>query len=156
MKYICALITVTDIKRSRYFYENILKQEVIADYGNNVTYKGDFSIHLSSGFKKLIDNREIKNEANNFELYFENDDVDGIAGMLKEKGVLFVHGVREQPWKQRVIRIYDPDMHIIEIGESMEHMVMRLRNTGLTPEQISRDTSLQLDHVKDILSKFKE
>ncbi len=152
MKFICALITVSDIKRSRDFYENILNQEVIADYGNNVTYKGDFSIHLASGFQNLIDNREIKPGANNFELYFEYDDVDKIAGKLKEKGVSFLHDVREQPWRQRVIRIYDPDMNIIEIGESMEYMVIRLKDKGLTSEQISATTKLPLEFVKGIVS----
>lgn len=28
-------------------------------------------------------------------------------------------------WGQRVIRIYDPDCHVIEIGESMEYVNSR-------------------------------
>ncbi len=155
MKFICALITVSDVERSRDFYENVLNQEVMADYGNNVTYKGNFSIHLASGFSKLIDGREVRPGGNDFELYFEFDDVEKIAGVLKEKGIAFVHDVREQPWRQRVLRIYDPDRHIIEIGESMEYMVTRLQNEGLIPEQISAATKLPLEFVNDAINKVK-
>ncbi len=153
MKFICTLITVSDIKRSRDFYENILNQEVTADFGTNVTYRGDFSIHLASGFKKLIDDREIQQGGNNFELYFEYDDVERIAGILKEKGVSFVHDVREQPWRQRVLRIYDPDMHIIEIGESMEYLILRLHNEGMAPEEVTAATSLPLEYVVGVIGK---
>jgi catechol 2,3-dioxygenase-like lactoylglutathione lyase family enzyme len=156
MKFICALIAVSDINRSRDFYENVLNQEVTADFGNNVTYRGDFSIHLASGFKKLIDNREIQHGGNNFELYFEFDDVEKITVMLKEKGISFVHDVREQPWRQRVLRIYDPDMHIIEIGESMEYLIGRLYNEGMTPEQITESTKLPLEFVKSTISKARK
>ena len=71
MKYICPLITVSDIKLSRDFYEKLLKQKVKYDFGENVTFYGDFAIHLQSHFKELIDNREIRQGGNNFELYFE-------------------------------------------------------------------------------------
>jgi uncharacterized membrane protein (UPF0127 family) len=33
--------------------------------------------------------------------------------------VKFIHELREQPWKQKIIRIYDPDNNILEIGEPM-------------------------------------
>ena len=46
MKYICSLITVSDIKHSRDFYENILNQKVKFDFGENITFHGDFAIHL--------------------------------------------------------------------------------------------------------------
>jgi len=153
MKFICTLITVSDINRSRDFYEHVLNQQVTADFGTNVTYRGDFSIHLASDFKQLIDNREIQQGGNNFELYFEYDDVEGMAGTLKEKGISFVHEVREQPWRQRVMRIYDPDMHIIEIGESMEYLILRLHNEGMAPEQVTAATKLPLEFVKSVIGK---
>jgi predicted enzyme related to lactoylglutathione lyase len=40
MKYICAMITVSDMKRSREFYENVLQQKVKYDLGENITYQG--------------------------------------------------------------------------------------------------------------------
>ena len=68
MKYICPLITVADIKKSLDFYEKVLEQKVKYDFGENVTFEGDFAIHLKTHFKGLIDDKEIKTECNNFEL----------------------------------------------------------------------------------------
>jgi catechol 2,3-dioxygenase-like lactoylglutathione lyase family enzyme len=119
MKYTCALITVADIQRSRNFYENLLQQKVQYDFGENVSFEGGFVIHLDKHFKALIDNKEIRQGGNNFELYFEHDNVEEIAYVLKENGITFVHEVREQPWRQKVVRFYDLDGHIVEVGEPM-------------------------------------
>ena len=91
MKYICSLITVSDIKRSRDFYENLLNQKVKFDFGENVTFHGDFAIHLHSHFKELIDNREIIHGGNNFELYFEYDDIEQIVKSLKDNNISFIY-----------------------------------------------------------------
>ena len=48
MKYVCPLITVSDMKQSRDFYENLLDQKVKHDYGESVTFYGDFAIHLQN------------------------------------------------------------------------------------------------------------
>jgi catechol 2,3-dioxygenase-like lactoylglutathione lyase family enzyme len=147
MKFIGPLITVADIKRSRDFYEGLLNLKVKFDYGENVTFDGDFAIHLQSHFSSLIDNRPIRTGGNNFELYFEFDMVDQIADLLSQNDVEFVHEVREQPWRQKVVRFYDPDMNIIEIGESMEYLSYRLSLEGLSIEQISGLTGLPADFV---------
>lgn len=117
-RFVCSLITVADITRSRNFYEEVLGQKVEADYGENVSF-GSFCIHLRSHFRKLIDNKPIRNSANNFELYFDSDDLAEIVKRLKECNVQFIHEIREMPWKQKVIRFYDPDNNIVEIGEPM-------------------------------------
>ena len=132
MKFICPLITVADMKRSRDFYEGLLNLKVKYDFGENVTFEGDFAIHLQSHFSSLIDNRPIRTGGNNFELYFEFDMVDQIADLLSHNGVEFVHEVREQLWRQKVVRFYDLDMNIIEIGESMEYLSYRLSSEGLS------------------------
>jgi catechol 2,3-dioxygenase-like lactoylglutathione lyase family enzyme len=71
MKYICPLIVVDDIQRSRHFYEKVLGLTVKADFGENVTFEGDFAIHLKTHFQGLIDEKPITTGTNNFELYFE-------------------------------------------------------------------------------------
>ena len=83
MKYICPLITVTDIPRSRDFYENLLGQEVKFDFGENITFHGDFAIHLQSHFNDLIGDHPIQPGINNFELYFEHNDMDDLVGRLE-------------------------------------------------------------------------
>ncbi|MBN2213461.1 MAG: VOC family protein [Bacteroidales bacterium] len=155
MKYICPLITVSDIGRSRDFYERILGQKVKYDYGENVTFEGDFAIHLRSHFKELINNKKIKSCSNNFELYFEHDDPDKLVEKLKDHGVTFIHEMREQPWRQRVVRFYDPDNNIIEVGESLEHLSYRLNHEGMTAGEISGIISMPEIFVKKSIEKYE-
>ena len=155
MKYICSLITVSDIKRSREFYENLLNQKIKFDFGENITFHGDFAIHLKSHFQQLIDNKEITHGGNNFELYFENDNLEEIVTKLKHNKVKFVHEIREQPWRQKVVRFYDPDKNIIEIGETMEYLAFRLSEEALTVEQISKITYMPIEFVKTSIEKYK-
>lgn len=76
------------------------------------------------------------------ELYFEDNDLKVLATRLEAEGVALVHPLREQPWRQQVIRFYDPDRHIIEVGESMEHLVQRLKAEGMGQEEIMGATGL--------------
>jgi catechol 2,3-dioxygenase-like lactoylglutathione lyase family enzyme len=146
VKFMCSLITVDDIKRSRYFYENILEQKVEADFGRNVSFEG-FAIHLRPHFKTLIDNKDIIVGGNNFELYFEYDNLEQIVEKLKSEKVEFIHELQEQPWKQLTIRFYDPDRNIIEIGESMEYLVSRFKKQGYSVDEISGMTGLDREFV---------
>ncbi len=136
MDYICALIAVKDINSARLFYEEVLGQQVKYDFGEKITLYGDFFMHLQSHYEEFI-GKKISSDCNNFELYFEEDDLEKIVSDLKKKNVKFVHELKEQPWRQKAIRFYDPDRNIIEIGESLEHLSFRLNSEGLSVEEIS-------------------
>jgi catechol 2,3-dioxygenase-like lactoylglutathione lyase family enzyme len=140
------------MKISRNFYENILEQTVVTDFGENVSF-GGFAIHLRPHFKMLIDNKEVVAGANNFELYFEYDDVAQICEKLKAENVEFIHELREQPWKQLVVRFYDPDKNIIEIGESLEHLIFRLQQQGNPIDEISKMTGLDKEFIETAISE---
>jgi catechol 2,3-dioxygenase-like lactoylglutathione lyase family enzyme len=148
MKYICSLITVSDIKRSRDFFEKVLEQKVESDYGRNVSF-GGFSIHLRSHFQTLIENKEIVVGGNNFELYFEYDNLEKIVKKLKTEKVEFIHEIQEAPWRQRAIKFYDPDKNIIEIGETMESLSFRLHQQGNDFDAISKMTGLSKEFIED-------
>jgi catechol 2,3-dioxygenase-like lactoylglutathione lyase family enzyme len=136
MKFICSLLTVSDINISRNFHEKLLNQKVKFDFGENVTFEGDFAIHLKSHFQNLIENKEIKFGGNNFELYFEENNIEEIVELLHKNNVEFIHEIKEQHWRQKVARFYDPDKNIIEIGESMEFLCYRLFLENIDSEQI--------------------
>lgn len=152
MKFICPLIVVKDIEISRNFYENVLDQKVKLDLGENIAFEGDFAIHLESHYQMLIRNKKIEKGGNQFELYFEHDDLDTLEEKLKEAQVKWVHEMMEQPWRQKVMRFYDPDQHIIEVGESMEHLILRLSSEGLSEEEVTETTGLPGDFVRQILN----
>ena len=154
MRFICPLLVVKDILHSTHFYRDILAQKVKYDFGENVTFEGDFSIHLESHYSKLLGSTpsKISYGSHNFELYFESEDIEASCTRLLQHGVTFIHHIVEQPWKQRVIRFYDPDKHIIEIGESMESVVQRLAKQGLSVEQIHQATSMPIDFVRSVVT----
>ncbi len=156
MKYIAALITVEDINRSRQFYENVMKQTVEFDFGQNVSFKGGFAIHLKSHFTALIDNKPIQSGSNSFELYFEFDNVDEFVKVLKLNNVQFVHEAREQPWRQKVVRFYDPDFNIIEVGESLEFVAFRLSKEGLSNDEISKAIMMPVEYISVCIDKFNK
>ncbi|MEW9121058.1 MAG: hypothetical protein AB2421_00005 [Thermotaleaceae bacterium] len=52
---------------------------------------------------------------------------------------------------QRVIRFYDPDMHIIEVGESMETVVKGFIKQGLSIEETAERTQHPIEFVKRCL-----
>lgn len=152
MKFVCSLISVGDIAVSRFFYENILKQKVKTDYGVNVTFEGGFSIHLENHFCGLLGpGHDIRHGSNDFELYFECNDIDEVQDELKRHDIAFIHMIREQPWLQRVMRVYDPDRHIIEIGESLEGLTLRLHAGGMTAEEINKRTSLPPEFINGVI-----
>ena len=117
MKYMGSLFSVEDINKSREFYEKIMEQTVIDDKIDYIVYNGGFSITSKTNWKGLIDNKEIINGKNNFELYFEHNNIEQFVIKLSENNIKILHELRKEPWGQKVIRIYDPDNYIVEIGE---------------------------------------
>jgi catechol 2,3-dioxygenase-like lactoylglutathione lyase family enzyme len=150
MKYICSMLVVSDIKRSRNFYENLLNQKVIHDFGENVAFDGFFSIHLKSHFQKLI-NKEIFSGTNNCELYFEEDDLENFVKLLENNNITIAHPLIEQPWRQKAVRFYDPDNYLIEVGESMEHLCLRLSQEGLSNDKINKTTGLPIEFINLVI-----
>lgn len=156
MKFICPLIVVKDIKRSRHFYEKVLGQRVKIDFGENVTFVGDFAIHQKDHFQFLINNVEIKEKSNNFELYFEHDELSDVVQKIKELDLEFVHEIIEQPWKQQVIRFYDYDKNLIEIGERLEHVAFRLSKQNYSNDEISKITYLDNESVENAIKEYSK
>jgi len=155
-KYICPLVVVTDITRAKQFYCEALKQEIKHDFGENVVFHGDFAIHDERHFRTLIENGEIARKSNSFELYFEDDSVEQVANSLKKMEIEFIHDVKIQPWQQKVIRFYDPDKNIVEIGESLEHVCRRLSSEGKSIEVISKLTSMPPEFVRNSLDTVEK
>jgi catechol 2,3-dioxygenase-like lactoylglutathione lyase family enzyme len=158
LKFICPLICVQDMARSRHFYENILKQEVLHDFGENVEFHGGFAIHLNTHFQELLGepaNYPMTFRTNNYELYFQTDDLEIMHERLVNNSVEFIHKIYEHPWGQRAMRFYDPDGHIIEIGEPMEIVVKRYYDQGLIMDEICKKTSMPQDFVKQVIKDMK-
>lgn len=158
MKFKCPLIVVANMDMARDFYENVLNQKVKNDFGENVVYHGDFSLQLRDHFANMINinQNDISLKSNNFELYFEEKNFDGFIERLKSmKEIQYVHSPIEHSWGQRVVRFYDPDMNIVEVGECMETVVMRFLSQGLTIEETAKRTQHPVDFVKKVSEKIE-
>lgn len=153
MKFKCPLIVVNNIELSRDFYENILNQKIKYDFGENVVYDGDFAIQLKPHFANMITINEydITTKSNNFELYFEEEDIDSFIKKLENiNEIKYIHSLVEHPWGQRVVRFYDPDMHIIEVGESIETVIKRFLSQGLSVEETAKRTQHPIEFVRQV------
>lgn len=89
-------------------------------------------------------------------MFFEEVNLEKVQENLKKEGVDFVHEIREQPWRQQVLRIYDPSYNIIEIGESLNHTIYRLWQEGLSENEIGKTLSMTQKVVKRTLDDFKK
>lgn len=141
------LLVVTDIDKSVEFYKNVLGLHKIMDFGANVTLTGGLCLQSKESFKEFIDNQNITFGSNSFEVYFEEDDFDSFAQKLEMLDIKYVHGIKEHSWGQRVVRFYDPDMHIIEVGENMKTVCKRFLDSGMTPEQVAKRMDVPLKFV---------
>jgi catechol 2,3-dioxygenase-like lactoylglutathione lyase family enzyme len=149
-----SVLFVRDIQTSRRFYEELLGQEVEMDFGANVGYKGGFAIWQVDSAFEVIFERPADAEAplgrDNLELYFESPDLDIAWTRLSSQEVEVVHPLREQPWGQRVIRIFDPDGHIVEIGEPMPIVIARYLAQGMKAEAVAERTLMPLEFIQQV------
>lgn len=67
-------------------------------------------------------------------------------------GIEYLGDVFEHSWGQRVIRFYDPDGHIIEVGEDMKMVIRRFLNTGMTMEEISVRMDVSIGDLVKLLN----
>ena len=46
-----------------------------------------------------------------------------------------------------MVRFYDPDRHIIEVGENMKVVCKRFLDSGMTPEQVAARMNVPMKFV---------
>ena len=154
LKFVSPLIVVEEMARARSYYEHLLGQKVKFDFGPNVTFHGDFALHLKSHFQSLLGEGAqypVTKQANWGELYFETDKLEPIHQRLNEAGIEFIHAICEQPRGQRVMRLYDPDGHIVEIGETMEAVVWRFHRQGFSIDRIMVKSAMPREFVEQVI-----
>lgn len=152
MKFQLALLAVQDIEVSKTFYNQLFEQEVVLDLGKNVTFSGGFAIQEDFAWLTDVDPVSVVRNSHNMELYFEVEDFDKFMLLLeKHKEVKLVHPPKKHEWQQRVVRIYDPDFHMIEIGESMEVIAKRYLSQGFSVKQVSEIIQHPVEFVQSCI-----
>lgn len=148
MKFKNPLLVVSDMDISVKFYKEVLGLRKIMDLGENVTLTGGVCLQTKETWAEFIENESLSFGGKTSEIYFEEDDFDGFENKLKNLDINYVHPVKEHSWGQRVVRFYDPDCHIIEVGENIKTVCKRFLESGMTPEQTAERMEVPLKFVK--------
>lgn len=154
MKYISTLIAVKDLEKSKHFYYDVLGLDVISDFGANVTLTGGIALQTIDTWKDFIhkSSADIIFKNNASELYFEVDDIDAFVTKLATfKDLVYVHPLFEHPWGQQVVRFYDPDQHIIEVGENIVMVVRKFIRNGLSIQETATRMDVPIDYVESCM-----
>lgn len=109
------LFVVKDIEQSKEFYQELFGLKIIADFGTNVVLSEGLVLQEQEDWKKLIQQDVIMGGCDG-ELYFEEYDLSNFRDKLKSSKFSIKY-VQEDMDCNSVIRLYDPDRHIIEIKQ---------------------------------------
>jgi lactoylglutathione lyase len=152
MQYKATMLVVQDIEKTKAFYTGLLGLEVTGDLGANVSFSGGLAAQTEASWAQFTgtDPSRFQYGGHDMELYFETKDFDSFSAKAREAGVEIV-SESIMPYGQKVLRLYDPDKHVIEVGEDMGVMVRRLHSEGLTAEQIMEKTFMPPEAVAHLL-----
>jgi len=122
VKFAHNVVFVKDINVSKQFYDEILGINIIKDYSIFVLFENNFAIHQAKELIQTIYKAERPGfdepqGHENMDIYFESDALETIYQRLIDRNVEIIHPIEKQSWGQRVFRFFDPDHHIVEIGE---------------------------------------
>ena len=111
------LIVVKDIEKSRKYYHDLFGLEMILDNGGNMNLTEGLVLQEEKYWKAFL-NKEIVGRNNSCELYFEETDIEAFVKKLEElyPETEYVNTLMTHSWGQKVIRFYDPDGNLIEVG----------------------------------------
>jgi len=114
------LIAVNDMDRAIRFYREIFGLEVILDQDGNVIMSEGLVLQDAAIWKDFL-GKELTPKNNMSELYFEEPDIEAFVKKLEESDfeIEYVNKLMTHSWGQKVVRFYDPDGNLIEVGTPM-------------------------------------
>ncbi len=113
------IVFTKDIPASKAFYHGLLGLAVLHEDDTFVLLEGNLGLHRADVFYGYLE-KPYNGEAmgkDNLDLYFTTDALEEAEQKLRDAGVKFIHGIKKFHWGERLFRVYDPDGHIVEIGE---------------------------------------
>ena len=117
MRFKNVLIVVKDIERSKEFYHDLFGLKMIHDNDGNMIMTEGLVLQEEKHWEEFL-GKEIIYENNSCELYFEESNIEGFIEKLESyyPDVKYVNRLMTHSWGQKVIRFYDPDGNLIEVG----------------------------------------
>ena len=114
------LIVVRDIEKARQFYHDLFGLEMLTDNDGNMILTDGLVLQEEKYWKEFL-KRDIIPKSNSCELYFEEADIEGFVRKLEAlyPDIQYVNRLMTHSWGQRVVRFYDLDGNLIEVGTPM-------------------------------------
>lgn len=152
MPSIITVLAVKDIEKAKAFYMYLFGFKIKYNFGINICFEENLSLQQDFARIMQVPKETMRKKENNFELSLEISKFDEFIQKLKNDfSVEFLHDIFEHNWGQRVIRFYDLDFHLIEVGESMVSVAKRYLAQGFSVEETSKKTQYPIDFIENCL-----
>ena len=117
MRFKGTLIVVKDCDEALKFYKEMFGSELIRDNDGNMELSGDLYLQEEKYWERFTERRAVPKN-NHTELYFEEPEIDSFVKKLEKlySDTEYVNRLMTHSWGQRVVRFYDPDGNLIEVG----------------------------------------
>ena len=114
------LIVVKDAEKAKNYYQSLFGLTLLADNDGNMLLSDGLVLQEEKYWRGFL-GKNVTPKSNSSELYFEDEDVDAFYEKLKTlfPETEFVNPPVTHAWGQRVVRFYDPDGNLIEVGTPM-------------------------------------
>ena len=114
------LIVVKDIEKSRKFYHDLFGIDLVLYNAGNMILTEGLVLQDEKIWKSFL-GRDILPQNNACELYFEEQDIEAFVEKLERlyPSIEYVNHLMTHSWGQRIIRFYDLDGNLIEVGTPM-------------------------------------
>ncbi|MBQ4259733.1 MAG: VOC family protein [Lachnospiraceae bacterium] len=120
MKLKNVLIVVKDIEKSKKFYHDLFGMDVVLDNDGNMILTEGLVLQDAKIWSTFLE-KDIIPKNNSCELYFEEQDIEAFVEKLERlyPSVEYVNRLMTHSWGQRVVRFYDLDGNLIEVGSPL-------------------------------------
>ncbi|MEE0863380.1 MAG: glyoxalase [Lachnospiraceae bacterium] len=114
------LIVVKDIEKSKKFYHDLFGLNSVLDNDGNMILTEGLVLQDEKIWKDFL-GKEIVCKNNSCELYFEEKNIEAFVEKLEKlyPEIEYVNMLMEHSWGQKVVRFYDFDGNLIEVGTPM-------------------------------------
>ena len=145
------MLVTKDIQEARRFYASVIGAEITLDLERHVAFREGFSLLHESDWRVFaeLEDSTCAYRHHTGQLVFEVDDIDAFLRHMESFPSLeLLHQAKEHPWGRRAVRFYDPDGHVIEVGESMKVVVERFLRNGLSVEEAAQKSEFPVAFVR--------
>ena len=114
------LLVVKDIEKSKKFYHDLFGLNTVLDNDGNMILTEGLVLQEEKIWKEFL-GKDIVYRNNACELYFEEKNIEEFIDKLEKlyPTIEYVNKLMEHSWGQKVVRFYDLDGNLIEVGTPM-------------------------------------